>query len=270
MKPVIISILNHKGGVGKTTCAVNISAGLAKLGKRVLAIDLDTQQNLSHSLINDLRDDEQNVSDAILNEHVSLKSIIRKTNVENLHIAPAGESMVDLDLKLHSSPVRREFKLKDAFKPDCINDYDFIVIDNSPHVGFTTVNSLIASDYYIVPVSAEYLPLVGIKHLIKTINMIKPSNPNLKNLGYLLTMIDRREAISGDVEGILRKSFPDEVFSNVIRINTKLKACRKKTDYLSSRDSKGEGLFRLYERNKRAFEASTEGLKWLESTLQKQ
>jgi len=242
MKPLIISVINHKGGVGKTTTTVNLSAGLAKLGKRVLVVDLDTQMNLTHSLIDDLREDEHNISEAILSDKVSLKSIIRKTSVENLHIAPSGESMVDLDLNLHSAPVRREFKLKDAFNSATINEYDFILIDNPPHISFTTINSLIASDYYIVPVSAEYLPLVGIKHLIKTINQIKPSNPTIKNLGYVLTMVDRREGISGDVEKILRESFPDEVFENVVRINTKMKACpQKKQTIFQAEKKKGKG-----------------------------
>ena len=242
MKTIIISVINHKGGVGKTTTTVNIAAGLAKLGKKVLAIDLDIQMNLTHSLIGDLEENEPNIAEAILNEKVSLKDIVRQTQVENLFIAPSGESMVDLDLKLHSSPVRREFKLKDILKASDIEDYDFILIDNPPHISFTTVNSLISSHYYIVPVSAEYLPLVGIKHLIKTIEEIRPSNPSISNLGYILTMVDRRESISSDVENILRESFPEEVFKWVVRINTKLKACpQKKQTIFQAETQKGKG-----------------------------
>lgn len=242
MSPVIISVLNHKGGVGKTTTTVNVAAGLAKLGKKVLVIDLDTQMNLTHSLIDDLREDELNISEAILNEKVSLKSIVKSTQINNLYIAPSGESMVDLDLGLHAAPVRREFKLKDVLKEKEISGYDFILLDNPPHISFTTVNSLIASSYYIVPVSAEYLPLVGIKHLIKTIEAIKPSNPSISNLGYVLTMVDKREGISGDIEKILRESFPKEVFKSVVRINTKLKACpQKKQTIFQAETAKGKG-----------------------------
>lgn len=238
----IISIINHKGGVGKTTTTVNLAAGLTKLGKTVLVIDLDTQMNLTHSLVGDLKEDALNISAAILNEKVSLKAVTHPTGIKNLFIAPSGESMVDLDLQLHSTPVRREFKLKDILKESEIKDYDFILIDNPPHISFTTVNSLIASDYYLVPVSAEYLPLVGIKNLIKTIEMIKPANPSIRNLGYLLTMVDRRESISTDVERILRESFPKDVFKSVIRVNTKLKACpqRQKTIY-QVEAAKGKG-----------------------------
>lgn len=115
--------------------------------------------------------------------------------------------MVDLDLQLHSA-LGRENKLKNILKKEHVSDYDFILIDNQPHIGLTTVNSLIASDFYLVPVSAEYLPLVGIRHLIKTIDQVKVLNSSIRNLGYLLTMVDRREGISGDVEKILRESFP--------------------------------------------------------------
>ncbi len=241
MKPIIISVINHKGGVGKTTTTVNISAGLAKLGKKVLTIDLDTQMNLTHSLIGDLDEKEMNISEAILGK-VPLKLVIKHTLVNNLHIAPAGESMINLDLELHSTTLRRELKLKDALNPNSISEYDFIVIDNPPHISFTTVNSLIASNYYIVPVSAEYLPLVGIRHLIKTIEQIKPSNPSISNLGYVLTMVDRRESISSDVENILRESFHKEVFKTVVRINTKLKACpQKRQTIFEVETSKGKG-----------------------------
>lgn len=241
MKPIIISVINHKGGVGKTTSTVNIAAGLAFLGKKVLTIDLDTQMNLTHSLIGDLEENDQNITEAILDEKVSLKAIIRPTAVNNLNIAPSGESMINLDLQLHSA-FGRESKLKTILKKDRIKEYDFVIIDNQPHIGLTTVNSLIASDFYLVPVSAEYLPLVGIKHLIKTIDQIKPLNSSIRNLGYVLTMVDRREGISSDVEKILRDSFKDEVFKNVIRINTKLKACpQKKQTIFQAEQAKGKG-----------------------------
>lgn len=240
-KPIIISIINHKGGVSKTTSCINISAGLAKLGKKVLTIDLDTQMNLTHSLIGDLEEHEPNITEAILGDKSSLKAIIRPTNVKNLDIAPSGESMIDLDLRLQSA-LGRELKLKNILKGDSIKDYDFVLIDNGPHIGLTTLNSLIASDFYLVPVSAEYLPLVGIKHLIKTIDQVKALNPYIKNLGYLLTMVDKREGIAGDVEQILREAFPDEVFKHFIRVNTKLKACpQKKQTIFEAEAAKGKG-----------------------------
>lgn len=239
--PIVISVINHKGGVGKTTTSVNLAAGLAKLGKKVLAIDLDTQMNLTHSIIGDIGEDDLNVKDAILNEKVSLKSLIRTTHIENLDIVPAGESMVDLELQLYSA-FGRESKLKNALERGDVQDYHYILLDNQPHLGLTTVNGLIASQYYLVPVSAEYLPMVGIKHLIKTIEQIKPLNPTICNLGYLLTMVDRRENISSDVEEILRSNFQNEVFKNVVRINTKMKACpQKKQTIFQVETAKGKG-----------------------------
>lgn len=240
MKPIIISVINHKGGVGKTTTTVNISAGLAKLGKKVLAIDLDTQMNLTHSLIEEPSDGSKTISDCLIDRNVSLKAIIRETKTHNLHIAPSGESMVSLELNLQNS-VKQDERLKLALEA-VEKDYDFILLDNPPHIGLTTVNSLMASDYYLVPVSTEYLPMVGIKHLLTTLERIKPYKAKLDNLGYLLTMVDRRESIATDVEKILRGTFQDEVFKNVIRINTKLKACpQKKETIFQVETSKGKG-----------------------------
>ncbi len=226
MAPKILSIVNSKGGVAKTTSCVNLCAGLSLLGKSVLGVDLDPQANFTHSLIGDLEEDAANITEVILGK-ASLKSIIRSTHLKNFDIAPAGESMVNLDLQLQST-IGREHKLKQVLSDKFLDKYDFIVIDNSPHVSLKTVNSLVASHAYICPVSAEYLPLVGIKHLLKIIEEIKPINPEIRNAGFLITMSDKREGISSDVEKILRETFPDEVFKSLIRINTKLKACPQK------------------------------------------
>lgn len=241
MKPITISIANCKGGVAKTSSSINLGAGLAMLGKKVLLVDLDTQANLTHSLIGDLPENEANITEAILHEKTSLKSIVKPTHVKGLDIAPAGWSMVDLELKLHSA-FGRESLLKRALNNDHANQYDFIIIDNGPHVGLKVVNSLVASQYYLTPVSAEYLPLVGIKHLINVIEQIRPLNTSIKNLGFLLTMVDKREGISSDVEKILRDNFSEEVFKTVIRINTKLKAApQKRQTIFQAETKKGKG-----------------------------
>ena len=226
MKAVTIAVINHKGGTAKTTSAVNLAASLAKTGKKVLAIDLDVQTNLTHWLCGDSPEGDPTIAESILDKNVPIKSIIKQTQTPNLDVAPAGESMVDLELKLHSA-YGREFLLKRALQ-NCLEEYDYIIMDNAPAIGLTTVNALVASDYYLVPVSAEYLPLVGIKKLLATIEQIRPLNEGLRNLGYLVTMLDKREGISGDVEKILRENFKAEVLSTVIRVNTKLKALPQK------------------------------------------
>ena len=226
-QPVVVSVINHKGGVGKTSTVVHLAAGLAKLKKHVLVVDLDTQMNLTHSLIGDLPEDVLCISDAMIGSRVAINNIIKATPVANVDIAPSGEAMVNLELELHSA-INREHRLKSVLATSELQKYDYVIIDNAPHIGLATINSLMASQFYLVPVSAEYLPLVGLKHLIKTISQIKPYHPTIQNLGYLLTMVDRRESISTDVEGILRDTFQDEVFKSYVRINTKLKSCPQK------------------------------------------
>lgn len=241
MKPTIVSIINHKGGVAKTTSVVNLAAGLAMLGKKVLTVDLDTQMNLTHSLIGDLPEHELSISEAILNDKIDIMQVIKETSIDGVHILPSGESMVDLDLKLQAA-FGRESLLKRTLSSKNLDVYDFILLDNQPHLGLTTVNSLVASHHYLVPISAEYLPLVGLRNLIRTIEQIMPLNPGIGKLGYLLTMVDRREGISTDVESILRNNFPDDVFKTVIRINTKLKACPQKRQTIFQVESpKGKG-----------------------------
>jgi chromosome partitioning protein len=226
-QPTIVSVINHKGGVGKTSTVVNLAAGLSKLKKRVLVVDLDTQMNLTHSLIGDLPEEVPCICDAMIRNQLPIQSIIKATSIPNVDLVPSGESMVNLELELHSA-INREHRLKSVLGAPELKKYEYIIIDNAPHIGLATINSLMASQFYLVPVSSEYLPLVGLKHLMKTIGQIKPYHPILQNIGYLLTMVDRREGISTDVEVILRETFQEEVFQSIVRINTKIKSCPQK------------------------------------------
>lgn len=240
-EPTVVSIINHKGGVGKTSTVVNLAAGLSKLGKSVLVVDLDTQMNLTHSLIGDLSEEMPCVADIMIKNPYAVATIVRQTGVPNVDIVPSGESMVNLELELHSA-IDRERRLKRALESPELKKYDFILVDNAPHVGLATINSLMASQYYLVPVSAEYLPLVGLKHLIRTIDQIRPYHATLRNIGYLLTMVDRREGISTVVEKLLRETFQKDVFDAIVRINTKIKSCpQKKVTIFDVEGSKGKG-----------------------------
>lgn len=222
-KPVIISVLNHKGGVGKTTTTVNLGAGLALKGLKVLLIDLDVQANLTHQLIGDLGDAERNVCEAMLDE-TPLDDIIRPTGTERLFIAPAGESLIELDINLFNM-MGREQVLKNCIRATkAIESFDVVLIDNPPYVSLATVNSLVASHYYLVPVSCEYFPMLGIKYLNKSVGRVRKLNPSLAPLGVALTMYDQRESITSEVEELVREELADQVFNTVIRVNTKIKA----------------------------------------------
>lgn len=220
--PIVISVLNHKGGVGKTTTTANLGAGLARQGQKVLLIDLDVQANLTHQMIGDLPEGQQNICEALLEEK-PLEAIIQPTGTKNLFIAPAGESLIELDLNLFNK-FGREYVLRNSIQQTKgIESFDVVLIDNPPYISLATVNSLAASNYYLVPVSCEYLPMLGIKYLNKTILRVKKVNPDLKQLGVALTMYDKRESIGQNVAELVREELADQVFETMIRVNTKIK-----------------------------------------------
>ena len=218
-----IAIANQKGGVGKTTTSVNLGAGLAMRGYKTLVIDLDIQCNTTHVLFRELREDEEGMCEVILDEK-PLDGMIQPTTTPNLYVAPAGESLAHADLNL-AAMMGRDSILKACLNSELVNSFDYVVIDTSPYLGLLTVNALVAADYVVIPVSCEFLPLLGIKWLLRTINQVRAKlHPRLEILGYLLTMYDRREGITKDVEDILRDQFGDLVFPGRIRVNTKHKA----------------------------------------------
>lgn len=241
-KPVIISVLNHKGGVGKTTTTMNLGAGLARRGKKVLVLDMDVQANLTHSLIGDLGEHEKSLSEAMIAEE-PFNGIIKPTSTENLYIIPAGESMVELDVNLTTMMGREQILKQCLSATKGIESFDVVLIDNPPYISLASINSLVASDFYLVPVSCEYLPMVGLKYLQRTVQRVKKLNPNLKPLGVALTMYDRREGITQAVEDLIREELAEQVFETKIRINTKHKstAASRQTIFEFENDPKGRG-----------------------------
>lgn len=224
-KPLIISIVNHKGGVLKTTTTANLGAALAKLGKRVLVCDLDAQQNLTASLIGPVQYDDtvRTLYDAFM-EEASFDELIRPTATAGLDILPCSEDFFHAELSL--APMEaREFVLRTCFQNTLrLSDYDFVLIDNSPSVSLVTVNSLVASDYFLVPVSAEYLPLTGLIMLGNSIGRIQSKlAPNLASLGVVLTLYHRSENICRQIERKLQRELGDMLFKSRIRVNTKAK-----------------------------------------------
>lgn len=224
-KPTIISIVNHKGGVLKTTTTANLGAGLARLGKRVLVCDLDPQQNLTASLIGLSPYDEnaRTLFDAFMDEE-GFDGLIRETTTKGLHILPSAEDFFSAELSLAPKEAR-EFVLRTCFeRTKALANYDHVLIDNSPSVSLVTVNSLVASNYFLVPVSAEYLPLTGLIMLGNSIGRIQQKlAPNLASLGVVLTLYHRSENICREVERKLQSELGDMLCKSRIRVNTKAK-----------------------------------------------
>jgi chromosome partitioning protein len=241
--PPILSILNAKGGVGKTTTTINVGAALAQSGFKVLLVDLDLQANMTHSLIGDLPTSEPSIAEVMINE-VGLDEIIRETSTPSLFIAPAGETLIGLDISL-ASAMGREQVLKNCFKlTKRLSSFDIVLIDNPPYISLATVNSLVASTHYLIPVSCEYLPMIGIKLLNENIEKIqKKLNPDLELAGVALTMYDTRESITKQVETIIREQLAGKVFQTPIRINTKYKSTpiERQTIFQYEGDKEGRG-----------------------------
>lgn len=245
MNPTIISIVNHKGGVLKTTTTANLGAALALLGNRVLVCDFDPQQNLTASLIGLTPYDEsvRTLYHELMDER-GFDQLIQQTSTKGLDILPTAEDLFNADLSL--APMHaREFVLQTCFKKTAaLSNYDFVLIDNSPSVSLVTVNSLVASDFFLVPVSAEYLPLTGLMMLGNTIGRYQEKLcPHLVSLGVVLTMYHRSENICREVEKKLRAELGNTLFATRIRVNTKAKTAPsvQKTIFQYEESEEGRG-----------------------------
>jgi chromosome partitioning protein len=244
MSPTIISVVNHKGGCLKTTVTANLAAGLARRGKKVLAIDLDAQQNLTASLIGPvaMEDDKRTLYDAFCDES-TLDDLIVNTSTPGLDIIPVCEDFAGADLSL-VSVVGREFVLQNCLKKTTLlHAYDFVLLDNPPSISLVVMNSLVASDHFLVPCSAEYLPMVGLTLLSDSIARMKKIAPALRCVGVVLTMYSHNERICRQVEAQVRKEIQDNLFEARVRVNTKAKAAPsvQKTIFDYEKSEKGRG-----------------------------
>jgi chromosome partitioning protein len=215
----VISVTNQKGGVGKTTSAVNIAYCLAKQGKKTLLIDFDPQGNATSGLGFDKQALAATMTDVIL-ETKPLIDVILPTAHKNLFLAPATPHLANTEVELAQAN-RRFTRLKNAI--GTLQHYDFVIIDSPPSLSLLTVNGLIAAQYVLLPVQAEFYALEGLGQLLETMKLVRKSmNPTLDLLGVLPTMVDGRTTLSGQVHEEIKKHFPGKVFKTTIPRNIRL------------------------------------------------
>ena len=225
MDKKIISVINQKGGVGKTTTVINLAAGLTMKGKKILVIDLDPQGNATTGLglSNTVSSDTTIYS--VLNGNKKISEVIQNTDFENLNLITSNVDLSGLEVET-AGDSRRAFKLKDELT-SILNDsrasYDYILIDCPPSLSLLTIMALVASDALVVPLQTEFFALEGLTQLMKTIERIKNNlNPELTIRGILLTMYDRRNKLSGEVEKEARNYFKEKVYQSVVPRNVRL------------------------------------------------
>ena len=216
----ILSIMNQKGGVGKTTTAVNLGSYLAIKNRKILIIDMDPQANATCGVGIDTSNLELTVYDALI-QGEDLINVVHPTSFANLHIVPASPDLAGAEIELVAN-VSRETILKSVLK-SYGDSYDYIIIDCPPSLGLLTVNSLVASTGLIIPLQCEYFALEGLAHLLHTVDLIHESfNPTLDILGILPTMYDRRTTLSQEVLAEVKKSYDGRIFKTIIPRSVRL------------------------------------------------
>ncbi|HTG13762.1 MAG TPA: AAA family ATPase [Blastocatellia bacterium] len=217
---MVIAIANQKGGVGKTTTAINLSAALAMSDKKVLLIDLDPQANSSLTFI-DHASIDHSIYEMLIDSEVDGADFTKPTSLPGLDILPSTISLAKLEGKLLGE-FDAPFRLKDRIDK-LIKKYDYIIIDTPPTLGLITVNALVASDYLIVPIQPSYFALEGTDDLLETVEKVRARpNPNLQVLGVLITLLDKRTTLAKDIQDQIRQVFGDKVFRTVISKSVRL------------------------------------------------
>ena len=243
--PVVISIVNHKGGVLKTTSTVNLGAALAERGKRVLLIDVDMQQNLSTYLLGRRQYDADafTLFDAVVGKQ-PLDSLVRETHVPGLCIIPCDEDFIEMDLTLVSVPAREHALRRCIEQSPEVRGFDFVLLDCPPGMSLTTVNALAASDYFLVPCEASYLPIQGLEQLGRIVEkQLGDVAPDLTLIGVTMTKYHPQHKICRHADKAVREKLGEYVTSARVRVNTKAASApsRRQTIIEYEGSDKGRG-----------------------------
>ena len=219
-----LAVINQKGGVGKTTTVINLAAALSIMGQNTLVIDLDPQGNATTGLGKSNSKEENNIYNLLIRK-INLENAIQKTNIQNLDLISSNVNLSGLEVET-ANDSKRAFVLKKILSDDkdyLLKKYDNIFIDCPPSLSLLTIMALVASDELLVPLQTEFFALEGITQLVKTIDRIKENlNPVLKIRGILLTMFDKRNKLSSEVDKEARNYFKDKVYQTVIQRNVRL------------------------------------------------
>jgi len=235
----IVAIANQKGGVGKSTTAINLGAGLAFQDERILIVDLDPQGNTTSGLGIDRNSIDQSMYDVLV-EGTGIEDVLEPTSVKNLHVVPATIELAGAEIELVSM-MSREQRLKQALAR-VVDEYDFILIDCPPSLGLLTINGLAAADEVMIPIQCEYYALEGVSQLTRNIGLVQANlNPELEVEGIVLTMFDGRTTLASDVVAQVREHFGETTYKTVIPRTVRLSEAPSYGEPIEAYDSMSRG-----------------------------